>query len=170
MSESKSPETAKSTAPFVVHFQYLKDLSMENPNPLAHLTDNKDTKPEISINVQVNARHLAERMFEVVLEINADAKRGTDKMFLCQVQYAGLFSLREDIPEAQFRDILLENCPELLFPFARNIVADATRETGFPPLMLQPVDFKSLNKSQNNPQSNGAVEEKTSVGAEATAH
>lgn len=135
---------------FVVHFQYLKDLSMENPNPLAHLTDKNEVKPEISINVQVNARHLAEKMFEVVLAVNVDAKRGSDKMFICQVQYAGLMSLREDLKDDEIRNVLLENCPEFLFPFARNVVADATRETGFPPLMLQPVDFKALNKQQNS--------------------
>lgn len=135
--------------PFLVHLQYLKDLSLENPNPLKHLTDQKEVRPEISINVQVNARHLTEQMFEVVLEVNADAKRGEDKMFICQVQYAGLISLTRPIEEeAEVRDLLLEEVPQLLFPFARNIIADATRDTGFPPLMLQPVDFKALNKAQ----------------------
>lgn len=148
MAESTTPENAANSAPFVVHFQYLKDLSLENPNPLAHLTDNKDVKPEIGINVQVNARHLAERMFEVVLEINVDAKRGEDKMFLCQVQYAGLASLREGTPDDQTRPLLLEEIPAVLFPFARRIVADATQETGFPAIMLPPFNFKEMNKSQ----------------------
>lgn len=157
MTENTTPDKATTPPPFVFHFQYLKDLSVENPNPLAHLTDKREIKPEISLNVQVNARHLTEHMFEVVLEITADAKRGEDKMFICQVQYAGLVSLREDIQEPQIRNILLEDCPEFLFPFARNVVADATRETGFPPLMLQPVNFKALNKSQqqkNDPAPN----------------
>lgn len=155
---------------FVVHFQYLKDLSLENPNPLAHLTDQKDVKPEISINVQVNARHLADKMFEVVLEINVDAKRGGDKMFICQVQYAGLMSLREDLQEDQVRNVLLENCPEYLFPFARNVVADATRETGFPPLMLQPVDFKSLNKKQQQKQAEVEAKPEPKAKAAETTH
>ncbi len=161
MTENTTPDKATTPPPFVFHFQYLKDLSLENPNPLAHLTDKREVKPEISINVQVNARHLTEHMFEVVLEITADAKRGEDKMFICQVQYAGLVSLREDIQEPQIRNILLEDCPEFLFPFARNVVADATRETGFPPLMLQPVNFKALNKSQQQKQGPQPTEEST---------
>lgn len=134
--------------PFVIHLQYLKDLSLENPNPLAHLTDSKEVRPEISINVQVNARHLNEQLFEAVLEVSADAKRGNEKMFVCQVQYAGLISVTQQLEESTVRDLLLEEVPQLLFPFVRNIVADATRDTGFPPLMLQPVDFKALNKAQ----------------------
>lgn len=153
MAENPVNETANSQSPFTIHFQYLKDLSLENPNPLTHLTDTKEVKPEININVQVNARHLTDQMFEVILEINADAKRGDEKMFICQVQYAGLVSLNEKFEEDVIRNILLEKCPEFLFPFVRNIVADATRETGFPPLMLQPVDFKALNQAQKEKQS-----------------
>jgi preprotein translocase subunit SecB len=133
---------------FTIPVQYLVDLSLENPKPLAHLSSTTEDKPEISINVQVNARHLTERMFEVVLDINAKATRGNDPMFICQVKYAGLIAMSDGVEESRFKDILLEDCPEFLFPFARNIVADATRETGFPPLMLQPVDFKAMNRAQ----------------------
>lgn len=143
--------------PFVVHLQYLKDLSLENPNPLAHLTDSKEVRPEISINVQVNARHLNEQLFEVVLDVNADAKRGDEKMFICQVQYAGLISVTQQLEEPVVRDLLLEEVPQLLFPFVRNIVADATRDTGFPPLLLQPVDFKALNTAQKEKQKDAPV-------------
>jgi preprotein translocase subunit SecB len=139
---------AEGKFPFLVHIQYLKDLSLENPNPLAHLTDQQETKPEISINIQVNAKHLTEKMFEVVLEINADAKRGEDKMFVCQVQYAALITINDTVDNEHVRSVLLEKCPEFIFPFARNVVADATRETGFMPLLLQPVDFSALNKAQ----------------------
>lgn len=147
-SGSSASQEEGARGPFVVHLQYLKDLSLENPNPLAHLTDSKEIRPEISINVQVNARHLNEHLFEAVLEVNADAKRGEEKMFICQVQYAGLISITQQLEESAIRDLLLEEVPQLLFPFVRNIVADATRDTGFPPLMLQPVDFKALNKAQ----------------------
>jgi preprotein translocase subunit SecB len=157
----KSPKIKDATEAqplFIIHLQYLKDLSLENPNPLVHLTDAQDAKPEIGINVQVNARHLTEKMFEVVLEVNADAKRGQDKMFICQVQYAALVSLNTELKEDQFRDVLLENCPEFLFPFVRNVVADSTRETGFPPLFLQPVDFKALNQAQKQRGDNDSSE------------
>ncbi|GHS93546.1 protein-export protein SecB [Alphaproteobacteria bacterium] len=160
MAEKTLDEAQGSLLPFVLHLQYLKDLSLENPTPLLHLTDGQDVKPEISINVQVNARHLTERMFEVILEINADAKRGDSKMFICQVQYAGLVALQENLEEDRVRTILLEDVPALLFPFARNVVADATRETGLPPLLLQPVDFAALNtaqKEKNEEQSSGQI-------------
>ncbi|MDR1907732.1 MAG: protein-export chaperone SecB [Holosporales bacterium] len=144
MSDTIQP--IENTPLFTIPIQYLVDLSLENPKPLSHLTSTSEDKPEISINVQVNARHLTERMFEVVLDINAKATRGSDTMFICQVKYAGLISLSDKVEESQIKDVLLEDCPEFLFPFARNIVADATRETGFPPLMLQPVDFKAMNR------------------------
>jgi preprotein translocase subunit SecB len=121
---------------------------LENPNPLLHITSTSGDKPEISINVQVNAHNLTERMFEVLLEVSANATRGKDKMFICQVKYAGVVSISEKVEESQYKDILLENCPEFLFPFVRNIVAAVTIDSGFPPLLLQPVDFKKLNKTQ----------------------
>lgn len=134
---------------FTIHLQYLKDLSFENPNTLAHLTDKNEIKPDININVQVNAKHLSESMFEVVLEVSAEAKRAKDIMFICQVQYAALVSLEgEKKEDAEVRKILLEDCPQLLFPFARNVISETTRDSGFPPLLLQPVDFVKLNKSQ----------------------
>ncbi|MDR1597797.1 MAG: protein-export chaperone SecB [Holosporales bacterium] len=134
---------------FTIPVQYLVDLSLENPKPLVHLTSTSEDKPEISINVQVNARHLTERMFEVILDINSKATRGADTMFICQVKYGGLIAIGEQVEESQIKNILLESCPEFLFPFVRNIIADATRETGFPALMLQPVDFKAMNKSDS---------------------
>lgn len=153
MADTPQQETPQNQMPFTIHIQYLKDLSFENPNPLGHLTDSSEAKPEISINVQVNARHLTDRMFEVVLEINADAKRNNEDMFICQVQYAALVSLNnEKEDEDKVRNIVLEDCPQFLFPFARNVVADVTRESGFPPLMLQPVDFVALNKAQKESQ------------------
>ncbi|MDR2464587.1 MAG: protein-export chaperone SecB [Holosporales bacterium] len=145
---SENAEKTETGSLFTIPFQYLVDLSLENPNPLLHITSTSSDKPEISINVQVNARHLTERMFEVVLDVNANATRGKDKMFICQVKYAGIIAIDEKVEEGQYRNILLENCPAFLFPFARNIVATATLDTGFPPLLLQPVDFKELNKTK----------------------
>lgn len=155
MSDTNQNTNLEHQLPFTIHIQYLKDLSFENPNPLSHLTDTTEAKPEININVQVNARHLTDRMFEVVLEISADAKRNKEQMFICQVQYAALVSLQnEHETDETIRSIVLEDCPHFLFPFARNIVADVTRDSGFPPLMLQPVDFVALNKAQSHSQMN----------------
>lgn len=150
MSEKVKDMPVENQLPFNIHIQYLKDLSFENPNPLAHLTSTDQIQPEIGINIQVNAHHITEKMFEVILEIKTDAKRKDDIMFICQVQYAAILSLvNENEPEENIKKILLVSCPHFIFPFARNIVADLTRDSGFPPLMLQPVDFEALNKGQN---------------------
>ncbi|MDR3285271.1 MAG: protein-export chaperone SecB [Holosporales bacterium] len=145
---------------FVIHIQYLKDLSFENPNPLAYFTSDQPAKPDININVQVNARRLTENMFEVVLEVNVDAKREKEQMFICQVQYAALISLqKENLEEKEIRKILLENCPQIIFPFARNIVAEVTVNSGFQPLLLHPIDFATLSAQQNegNEGNNGQI-------------
>ncbi|MDR0633315.1 MAG: protein-export chaperone SecB [Holosporales bacterium] len=152
MTDATVPELAtEPTSDFIVHVQYLKELSFNSPNPLEHFTDKEEVKPDINVNVQVNARHLIENMFEVLLEIDAGAKRKNSVMFTCKVQYAALISLRIEQHDnvENVRKILLEDCPHLIFPFARNIISDTTRDSGFPPLLLQPVDFVALNKSQN---------------------
>jgi preprotein translocase subunit SecB len=127
--------------------QYLKDLSFENPNPLAHAVEEPTEKPDVGINVQVNARMLTEGMFEVVLEINVNAKIGNEVLFICQLQYAAIVSLKIDKQdETAVRKALLEECPHLIFPFARNIIAETTMNSGFQPLLLQPVDFSKLSQ------------------------
>jgi preprotein translocase subunit SecB len=135
---------------FLVHLQFLKDLSFENPNPLGYVIDQSSDKPDLNLNVQVNARLMTGGMFEVVLEINVDAKLRGEIMFICQIQYAAVVSLRVDQSDDEnARKILLEDCPQVLFPFARDIIAHTTMNSGFQPLLLQPVDFSKLNKEQS---------------------
>ncbi|WP_417481250.1 protein-export chaperone SecB [Maricaulis sp.] len=126
--------------------QYVKDLSFENPG--APETLRNAQAPAIDLAIDVQARSLGEGTFEVVLNINAKAAReNNDVVFITELAYGGLFQLA-NIADADREPFLLIECPRLLFPFARRILADATRDGGFPPLMLDPVDFASLYRQQ----------------------
>jgi preprotein translocase subunit SecB len=122
--------------------QYIKDLSFENPNAPASLAPG-DSAPQISVNVNVNARRLSEADVEVELKLEATAQRGVKALFVTEVTYAGVFQLK-NVPQEHLQPVMLIECPRLLFPFARQILADATRQGGFPPLMIDPVDFAAL--------------------------
>ena len=124
-----------------INAQYIKDLSFESPR--APMVLQEQAQPEIEVSVDVKAHRLAEKSFEVVLSASADAKTDSGQVFLVELTYAGVFTL-DGVNEQQVAPILLVECPRLLFPFARAIIADATRDGGFPPLMIQPVDFARL--------------------------
>jgi preprotein translocase subunit SecB len=122
--------------------QYIKDLSFENPSAPRSLRAS-DTAPTLDVNVNVNARPQSQTEFEIELKLDARAARGEETLFIVEVTYAGLFQIR-NVPPEHIQPLVLIECPRLLFPFARQIVADATRQGGFPPLMIDPVDFTAL--------------------------
>ncbi|MEM7429023.1 MAG: protein-export chaperone SecB [Pseudomonadota bacterium] len=122
--------------------QYLKDLSFENPNAPQSLMNN-DSQPQIDISVNVNAKTLAPTDYEVDLQLGVKAMDGTDAVFQAEMEYSGVFRL-ENIPEEHMHPIILIECPRMLFPFARQILAGAIRDGGFPPLMLDPIDFAAM--------------------------
>lgn len=122
--------------------QYIKDLSFENPNA-PRTVGPLPEQPQIAVRVDVSAQRLGETEFEVTISLNAEAKIQDELMFLIELDYCGLFRL-VNIPEDQFEPVLLIECPRMLFPFARRIIADATRDGGFPPLLIDPVDFVGL--------------------------
>ncbi len=122
--------------------QYLKDLSFENPNSPQSL-GGQQGQPEINIQVNVNAKPMAASDFEVELHLEAKATQQDKVMFVAELLYAGVFRL-ENIPQEALHPIVLVECPRMLFPFARQILADATRHGGFPPLMLDPIDFAAM--------------------------
>lgn len=126
--------------------QYVKDFSFENPNAPASL-QLASTTPEISVNVQVNAEALKDGTFEVVLQISAKAQSGDMVAFVSDLTYAGQFAVT-NAPREVLPAILLVECPRMLFPFARRVIADATRDGGFPPLLLSPIDFVALFRQQ----------------------
>ncbi|PPD46528.1 MAG: protein-export chaperone SecB [Methylocystis sp.] len=122
--------------------QYLKDFSFENPNAPNSLGP-QETQPNISIQVNVNAKQLAPADFEVTLTLDASAGEGAGLLFKLDLEYGGVFRL-VNIPQDQIHPIVMIECPRLLFPFVRQIVADATRDGGFPPLYIDPIDFVAL--------------------------
>ncbi len=122
--------------------QYTKDLSFEAPSTPHVFNAMGAQSPDISINVDVRATKLQETAYEVVIQINAECKTGSTVAFVLELVYGGLISA--DMPDEELKPALLVEVPRLLFPFARNIVADVTRDAGFPPLLLAPVDFTKM--------------------------
>ena len=122
--------------------QYVKDLSFENPGAPRSLQA-RDKAPSININVNVNANPLSEKEFDVNLTLAAKASFDKDVLFNVELLYGGVFRI-EGFPQEHMLPVLFIECPRLLFPFARQIVAEATRNGGFPPLMLDPIDFAQM--------------------------
>lgn len=134
--------------PIMMRAQYVRDLSFENPNPLAAFASEEDAQPNISVGIQAKAQNLGDRNFEIVLDINIEAKREKDTIFIVELSYGGIASVASEVPEEHLNPIVMIQIPHLLFPFARNIIADITRDGGYPPLLLAPVDFASLYEQQ----------------------
>jgi preprotein translocase subunit SecB len=123
--------------------QYVKDLSFENPGAPMNLT----ARPGIDLGVDLQARRLDGERFEVELKLRVTAKADDKPLFLLELAYGGLF-LIQNAPEEILQQILLIDGPHLLFPFARRIVADAVRDGGMPPLMIEPIDFGALYRAK----------------------
>ncbi len=122
--------------------QYLKDLSFESPNAPNSLRG-REQAPAISVGVNVNANPLSETEFDVVLSLNAKAEAGKELLFNVELTYGGVFHVA-NFPQEHMLPILFIECPRLLFPFARQIIADQTRNGGFMPLLLDPIDFAQM--------------------------
>ena len=126
--------------------QYVKDLSFENPNAPRSLGP-QETAPNISIEVNVNAKPLTAGEFEVELQLSGKAGEGEGLLFNFEINFGGVFRLT-DIPEMHVHQVLMIECPRLMFPFARAILANAVRDGGFPPFLLQPIDFAQLYQAR----------------------
>ena len=123
--------------------QYTKDLSFENPNAPRSLSNQNGAAPNIQIQVNVNAQPLGGDDFEVELKLDGTAGTKPNLLFSFELNYAGVFRLR-NIPQEHIGGVLMVECPRILFPFARQIVANAVRDGGFPPLYMDPIDFMAL--------------------------
>ena len=144
---AQEAQNAQETRPQLgIRTQYVKDLSFENPSA-PNRPPEAERSPDITVNVQVEVRRLDETNFEVNLQITASARHEEKPVFLVELTYAGVFTLI-GIPQEALEPALLVECPRLLFPFARRIVADVTRDGGFPPLMLAPIDFLALYRNR----------------------
>ncbi len=144
---------AEDTAPQAgVLAQYIRDLSFENPNAPASLQNSANAKPAIDVNVNVGVRQVNDEVYEAELKITAKAthknEAGEEQVaFVVELSYGSLFGMR-NIPEESLKPFLLIQAPTLMFPFARRIIADASRDGGFPPLLLEPINFEALYRSQ----------------------
>ena len=146
--EAARQENATATT-FTINAQYVKDLSFENPNIPGLLK--LESEPSVEMNIDVKGSKLDNDFYEVVLTLSCRGASGETTLFVAELSYASLISLN-DVPEEQIQRILFVECPILMFPFARNIIADATRDGGYPPILMQPVDFQAIfDKSNQNP-------------------
>jgi len=133
---------AASQAQLAVLAQYVKDLSFENPGAPQSL-QGPGQNPQLKVSVNVNAEPRGEEAFEVALQLEVHAKSDQGVIYNVELVYGGMFRLR-NIPQNLLQPVLFIDCPTLLFPFMRRVLADVTRDGGFPPLMLDPIDFSRL--------------------------
>ena len=137
--------------------QYVKDLSFENPNAPAIFQN--PTAPAIDVQFNIGSAKVADEVYEVVLKIEVRATAESQAAFIVDLSYAGLFGIR-NVPEGEALDgFLLGEAPRLLFPFARRVLADAVRDGGFPPLMLEPIDFGGIYIQQRAMNESGLTGE-----------
>jgi preprotein translocase subunit SecB len=157
MSQQAAP-TGQTAPPLVVNAQYVKDLSFEVPGA-PQIYSTLRTAPQVAVNLDVQVKRLTDEqmVFEVTLVARVEATKpaepaaagglngseGAGIVFLAELSYAGIFTLN-GIPDNQIEPVLVVEGPRLLFPFARNILADVTRDGGFPPVLLGPIDFLAL--------------------------
>jgi preprotein translocase subunit SecB len=126
--------------------QYVKDLSFESPGAPHSLLERGAT-PTITININVEPGQVADNQAEVELKLDVQAKVAENVLFAIELVYGGLFRLT-NIPAEAVQPILRIECPRLLFPFARQIISDASRNGGFPPLLIDPIDFLSIYRQR----------------------
>jgi preprotein translocase subunit SecB len=139
-----------------IQAQYVKDLSFESPRAPQSLAQGAP-RPEIQVGVDVRVSQLGPGQFEVVLQLNLDAKSAGEPTFVLELAYGAVAQLQA-VPQEQMQLVLFIEVPRLIFPFARRIIADATRDGGMPPLMLDPIDFLALHRhrvEQAQRQQNG---------------
>ncbi len=139
---------------FAVLAQYLKDMSFESPNAPASFQTG--SPPKMEVNVDVEGRPLAADQYEVELTASARALRDDKVIFVVEASYAGVFEIK-NLPREQLEMAMLVECPRLLFPFMRQIIADATRNGNYPPLMLEPIDFMGIFLANKERAQNGAA-------------
>ncbi|SIO49479.1 protein translocase subunit secB [Rhodovulum sp. ES.010] len=151
MSETEGNGAATQQPPQVkmqILGQYIRDLSFENM--LVRKGAQGEVSPDISVQVALDARkRTAENQYEIITKFTINSKNKSDdaQLFLMELEYAGIFHI-ENVPEEQLHPFLLIECPRMLFPFVRRIVSDMTRDGGFPPLNLEPVDFVALYRQE----------------------
>ena len=141
-----TPPSADVPQQLILNAQYIKDLSFENPRAPQSLIQ-QTTQPSVDINVDVKAQNLGPEVFEVVLTISATARSQDEPVFLVELAYGTVVTVK-NTPQEMLAPLILVETPRIVFPFARAIIANATRDGGFPPLMINPIDFAELLRRQ----------------------
>ena len=140
--DGATQQQAQPVPPLSITLQYVKDLSFENPRAPQSFGE-LNPPPEIAVEINVEALGLQQNLFEVILHIRARAARSEDVFFVVELAYAGICVVG-NVPQQHVRPLVTIEGPRLLFPFARAIIADCIRDGGFPPLMINPIDFARL--------------------------
>lgn len=161
--QQPAPETqsdAPAAAPGMqIMVQYVRDLSFENPGAPMF---SADANPEIAVEANVGARKLSDTDYEVGLKFRIEARSGEGGeaaiQFIAELEYCGIFRLL-NIAEADVKPVLLIEAPRQIFPFARRVLADATRDGGYPPIMLDPIDFMALYQQNEADASDAAADD-----------
>ena len=139
-------EAPKPDARIIINTHYIKDLSFENPNAPAIFAQREGHN--IRVGIDVRARNLQQRLYEVTLAIKAEAKIQGTTAFIMELEFAGLVTVGDLVPETELEELLQVEVPRYLFPFARSVIADVSRDGGYPPLLINPVDFAALRAQQ----------------------
>ncbi len=148
-SQGEKSQGEEASPRFLIKGQYIKDLSFENPHSPHSLIASED-KPKIEVSVDLKAQRFDEQHFELIMHLAARAMGPNSTLFLVELDYGAIVQLM-GIPEDHIEPLLFIDCAAILFPFARRVLADVTRDGGFPPMMLEPIDFRTLyahNKQQ----------------------
>lgn len=144
--------------PFGILTQFIKDQSFENPNPVEAFLTQHEKQPEISVNVSARATKVKDSLYEVTLDLKTKATLSEKQpLFIAELAYSALVTLDEtQLPQESIAPLLMIHTPTMIFPFARAILSDMTREGGFPALVLHPVDFAALFQAQAEEQKKAA--------------
>ena len=143
----QSAEPSAAPPQMAVTAQYVKDFSFENPNAPQSLAP-PSAQPKIAVNIDVKAKPLAPNNYEIELHIDIKANNAENTLFVIELVYAGVFTL-QNIPAENLEAVCLIECPRFIFPFARRVIADATRDGGFPPMLIDPIDFAALYRHRS---------------------
>ncbi|XCE14254.1 protein-export chaperone SecB [Candidatus Liberibacter asiaticus] len=134
---------------FTILNQYIKDFSFESPNAPHSFFDIQNQQPTIKINVQVNANTISGADFDVILSFDIEAKNNDKVIFRLELAYSGILRIL-DCPQEHISQILFVECPQLLFPFVRQIISNTIRDGGFPPLVIDTIDFLKLFQQEKS--------------------
>ena len=139
--------------PLSANLQYLKDLSFESPRaPQVFVSEGPQS--QVGVNVRVDGRGVGENTYEITLHLEVAATAGDAQVFLLEMDYAGIFTVPQLVPEV-LGPLLMIEAPRMLFPFARQIVSNTVAAGGFPPLLINPIDFADLYRRQLAAQAQG---------------